>query len=209
MWKISNATSQSRNNVRLKIEKTMRNSSFVLGGVVALVSLAASQSPSSSQVPIGPAHRDTVFITKGELDKAATARANGAATGLASLGAVRAGDDRINVDVLQRSGSREEAPVSHKIVTEIYYILEGGGEIETGGEIPNPQPMTTATGDPVNPANIGPSIRGEKIVGGSTRHIAKGDVVMIPPNVPHRFKTLDGSITYMVVRVNPDYEKGK
>ncbi|HYM34737.1 MAG TPA: AraC family ligand binding domain-containing protein [Steroidobacteraceae bacterium] len=191
----------------------MRNSSFVLGGVVALVSLAASQSPPSSpvssQVPVGPAHRDTVFITKSELDKAATVRASGATTGLASLGAVRAGDDRINVDVLQRSGPREETPVSHKIVPEIYYILEGGGEIETGGEIPNPQPMTTPSGEPVNPANIGPSIRGEKMIGGATRHIAKGDVVMIPPNVPHRFKALDGSITYIVVRVNPGYEKGK
>jgi mannose-6-phosphate isomerase-like protein (cupin superfamily) len=122
---------------------------------------------------------------------------------------VRAGDDRINVDVLQRSGTREEGPVSHRLVTEIYYILDGAGEIETGGEIPDPKPMTTANGEPVNPANIGPSIRGDKIVGGTIRHISKGDVVMIPPNVPHRFKSLEGSITYMVVRMNPDYEKGK
>lgn len=189
----------------------MRALIVALGVIATSISTGAiSQSPpASSQVPIGPAHRDTVFITKSELDKAAEARTSGAAAALASLGAVRAGDDRINVDVLKRSGSREEAPVAHRLVTEIYYILEGGGDIETGGEIPSPQPMTTATGEPVNPANIGPSIRGEKIIGGATRHIAKGDVVMIPPNVPHRFKSLDGSITYMVIRMNPDFEKGK
>jgi mannose-6-phosphate isomerase-like protein (cupin superfamily) len=164
--------------------------------------------PAGNQVVIGPAQRDTVFITKEEFARVLTARAGGA-TGLASLGAVRAGDDRINVDVLQRSGTQAEAPVSHRIVTEIYYVLDGGGDIETGGAIPNSKPMVTASGEPVNPANIGPSIRGETIDGGTTRHIVKGDVVMIPPNVPHRFKSLDGSITYMVVRVNPDFEKGK
>ena len=184
---------------------------IVCGGLLSLISLSAiTQTPSpSSQVAIGPAHRDTVFITKDDFARALTVRAGGSATGLASLGAVRAGDDRINVDVLQRSGTREEGPVSHRLVTEIYYVLEGGGDIETGGEIPNPTPMTTANGEPVNPANIGPSIRGETIVGGTVRHITKGDAVMIPPNVPHRFKSFDGSITYMVVRINPGYEKGK
>jgi mannose-6-phosphate isomerase-like protein (cupin superfamily) len=189
----------------------MKNGITLLsGGLLSLVSaVAVTQTPPSSQVAIGPAHRDTVFITKDDFARAISVRASGSTTGLASLGAVRAGDDRINVDVLQRSGTREEGPVSHRLVTEIYYILDGAGEIETGGEIPDPKPMTTANGEPVNPANIGPSIRGDKIVGGTIRHISKGDVVMIPPNVPHRFKSLEGSITYMVVRMNPDYEKGK
>jgi mannose-6-phosphate isomerase-like protein (cupin superfamily) len=179
------------------------------GGMMSLIcAMAVTQTPPSSQVAIGPAHRDTVFITKDEFARAVTARTGGS-TGLASLGAVRAGDDRINLDVLQRNGAREEAPVSHNLVTEIYYVLDGGGDIETGGEISDPKPMLTTTGEPVNPANIGPSIRGEKIVRGTSRHITKGDVVMIPPGVPHRFKSLDGSITYMVVRMNPDYEKGK
>jgi mannose-6-phosphate isomerase-like protein (cupin superfamily) len=179
------------------------------GWLFLLAAGAVTQTPPSAQVAIGPAHRDTVVITKDELARAISARASGSTTGLASLGAVRAGDDRINVDVLQRSGTREEGPVSHNIVTEIYYVLDGGGDIETGGAIPDPKPMTTTNGEPVNPANIGPSIRGETIKGGTIRHIAKGDVIMIPPGVPHRFKSLDGSITYMVVRMNPDYEKGK
>jgi mannose-6-phosphate isomerase-like protein (cupin superfamily) len=180
------------------------------GGWMSLLSVGAvTQTPPSAQIAIGSAHRDTVFITKDELARAIAARAIGSTTGLASLGAVRAGDDRINVDVLQRSGAGEEGPVSHNVVTEIYYVLEGGGDIETGGVIPDPKPMTRANGEPVNPANIGPSIRGERITGGTIRHIAKGDVIMIPPGVPHRFKSLDGSITYMVVRMNPDYEKGK
>lgn len=45
--------------------------------------------------------------------------------------------------------------------------------------------------------------------GGTTRAVKAGDVIMIPPGVPHRFLSLDGFVTYMVVRVNPGFEKGR
>jgi mannose-6-phosphate isomerase-like protein (cupin superfamily) len=195
------------------MSKAMRGSvvGIVSGGLLSVISASAvAQTPRpSAQLAIEAAHRDAVFIAKDDFVRAIDARARGSSTALSSLGAVRAGDDRINVDVIQRRGTGAEGPVSHRVVTEIYYVLDGGGDIETGGEIPDAKPLTTANGEPVNPANIGPSIRGEQIVGGTARHITKGDVVMIPPNVPHRFKSLDGSITYMVVRMNPGYEKGR
>jgi mannose-6-phosphate isomerase-like protein (cupin superfamily) len=152
-----------------------------------------------------PASRDAVFIAKGDFEKVLAARAGG--TGLGVVGAVRAGDDRINVDVLRRDAP-DEGPVIHSVVTEIYYILEGGGDFATGGTLVDPQPMMK-DGKPSNPASIGPSLKGTSVNGGKTHHVAAGDVVMIPPGVVHGFVKLDGHVTYMVVRVNPDYEKGK
>jgi mannose-6-phosphate isomerase-like protein (cupin superfamily) len=146
-----------------------------------------------------------VFITKGDFQKSLDARIGG--KGMGALGAVRAGDDRINVDVLRRD-TPDEGPVTHAVVTEIYYITEGGGDFATGGTLVDPHPMMT-NGKPTNPASIGPSMKSDKAVGGATRHLVTGDVVMIPPGVVHGFTRLDGHVTYMVVRVNPGYERGK
>ena len=146
-----------------------------------------------------------MFIAHGDFQKALYARASG--KGMSAVGAIRAGDDRVNLDVLRRD-TLDEWPTVHQAVTEIYYILEGGGDFATGGTLNDPQPMLT-NGKPTNPASIGPSLKSEKSSGSSTHHVSAGDVVMIPPGVVHNFTKLDGHVTYMVVRVNPDYEKGK
>ena len=171
---------------------------------LAVLGLALAAGPAQSQA-ILPAQSDAVFLSKDDFAKALAARSAGSALGV--VGAVRAGDDRVNVDVLRRD-TPDEAPVVHKVVTEIYYVLEGGGDFATGGTLLDPKPMMT-NGKPTNPASIGPSEKGTKVSGGSTRHVAAGDVVMIPPGVVHGFTRLDGHVTYMVVRVNPGYEKGK
>ena len=173
--------------------------------VLTAMALSLTSSAVLAQAAILPAQRSAVFITKDDFAKALAARASGSALGV--VGAVRAGDDRINIDVLRRD-LPDEAPVTHDVVTEIYYILEGGGDFATGGTLLDPQPMMTM-GKPTNPASIGPSQKGTKVSGGATHHVATGDVVMIPPNIVHGFTKLDGHVTYMVVRVNPGYEKGR
>ena len=45
-------------------------------------------------------------------------------------------------------------------------------------------------------------MRGKSISGGTVRHVAKGDFVTIPANVPHWIKAIDGKeIIYLVVKV--------
>jgi glc operon protein GlcG len=44
-------------------------------------------------------------------------------------------------------------------------------------------------------------IRGTAIDGGTTRHLAKGDVVVVPNGLPHWFKLVDGPLLYYVVKV--------
>jgi Cupin len=50
----------------------------------------------------------------------------------------------------------------------------------------------------------GPGASGTAIQGGVSRRIKAGDVVVIPAGVPHWFSEIEGSITYVVVRVDPD-----
>jgi mannose-6-phosphate isomerase-like protein (cupin superfamily) len=86
--------------------------------------------------------------------------------------------------------------IAHETRTsEVYYILEGGGTLVTGGRIVNPRPV---------PANRSPGPRGEKIEGGVTRHVSKGDLIIIPGRTPHWWSSLDGDINYMIIRPDPD-----
>jgi mannose-6-phosphate isomerase-like protein (cupin superfamily) len=176
----------------------------VAGGTLLL---AASFAPQTGWSAEPPASRQVVFLTNDELARAVSAPSTTGMT-MASLGSVRADDDRISVDEIKRWDAAAEGPVSHTVVTEVYYILDGGGIMETGGTMTDPVPLLT-DGKPTNPASIGASLRGTKISGGSTHHVARGDVVMIPPGTPHRFLSLDEFVTYIVVRVNPGYERGK
>ena len=71
--------------------------------------------------------------------------------------------------------------------TEVHYILDGAATVVTGGTLlrpgPDAKPGTTPT-----------------IENGVARHVAKGDVVVIPAGTPHWYKDVDGSVTYLEVR---------
>lgn len=79
--------------------------------------------------------------------------------------------------------------------TELHYIIDGAGTVVTGGTLV-PRPGAAAKG----PAN-------NIIQGGETRHVTKGDVVVIPEGTPHWYKDVEGSITYLEVRFDVDLGK--
>ena len=54
------------------------------------------------------------------------------------------------------------------------------------------------------PANRSPGPRGEKIEGGVTRHVTKGDLIIIPGRTPHWWSSLDGDLNYMIIRPDPE-----
>ena len=109
--------------------------------------------------------------------------------------AVDAGSSRIGVAIVHRVIAEGSAAIVHDKVTEVYHVTAGGGTIVTGGTF-------TKTG-PLVSANLGPSARGTA-TGGQSRHVTVGDVVVIPPGVAHGFSTIDGSITYTVIRIDPN-----
>jgi mannose-6-phosphate isomerase-like protein (cupin superfamily) len=78
----------------------------------------------------------------------------------------------------------------HEKDTDVFYITEGSATFVTGG---------TADGQhTVSPGEI----RAPKIAGGEEHHLSKGDVIVIPPGVPHQFTAVEGPFLYFVVKVS-------
>ena len=88
--------------------------------------------------------------------------------------------------------SRREGPGMaeiHTRDTDIVHVLGGTATLVTGG-------MAT------NTKTIAPEeIRGDTISNGESRHLAPGDVVVIPNGVPHQFRDVTDPLTYYVVKV--------
>ena len=87
--------------------------------------------------------------------------------------------------------SRREAPGMaevHVTDTDIIYVLEGSATIVTGGTIDDGK--TIAAGE----------IRGAAIRGGVERVLSKGDVLVVPSNVPHWFTKVSKPFLYYVVK---------
>jgi mannose-6-phosphate isomerase-like protein (cupin superfamily) len=111
------------------------------------------------------------------------------------------GDYNVAVGVLQRGPTKPGAPVSainHAHVTEVYYILSGGGTLVTGGTVANVRPLP-AEGDIVKIA-VGPSNQGTFVEPAQTRKVGPGDVVIIPPGVYHGFSEVADHVHYLSVR---------
>ena len=78
----------------------------------------------------------------------------------------------------------------HQNYADVFYIVDGGATLMTGGEVVDPK--TTAPGE----------IRGAAVKGGMTQEVKAGDVVHIPAGTPHQMLVPDGStVTYFVVKV--------
>jgi mannose-6-phosphate isomerase-like protein (cupin superfamily) len=91
----------------------------------------------------------------------------------------------------------------HKGAVDIWYVVEGGGTLVTGGSLAGP--ITSLPNDVKwQPRSTTPNeLRAPSISGGDERHISKGDLVVIPPDVPHWVSKVDGEIVYLVVKVPP------
>ena len=77
----------------------------------------------------------------------------------------------------------------HEKDADIIYVLEGTTTFITGG--------TIVGGRPTDPGEI----RGTDVQGGDTRHLKKGDVIVVPKGIPHWFKDVSAPFLYYVVKV--------
>jgi mannose-6-phosphate isomerase-like protein (cupin superfamily) len=77
----------------------------------------------------------------------------------------------------------------HAKETDVFYVIDGAATLITGGTIVDGK--TTAPDQ----------IRGASIKGGQSRHIAKGDIITVPKGLPHWISAVEGSVTYVVVKV--------
>ena len=112
---------------------------------------------------------------------------------------IDAGGYRVGVFGVFRT---KDAPITATVhqtkVTETYYMLEGAGVLVTGGTLRTPaKPRQSTLGDWTDLGSDG-------IEGGVSRRLSKGDVVIIPGGVPHGWASVEGDVTYLIVRSDPD-----
>ena len=115
------------------------------------------------------------------------------------------GDYNIGVGVVHRARTKGQVlanGVEHSQISEVYHFIEGSGTLVTGGTLENAL-ETPADSQTVKVLN-GPSTGGGAIIGGVSRKVGPGDVVIIPPNTPHWYSEITSDqIVYLVIRVDP------
>lgn len=99
---------------------------------------------------------------------------------LATLRMVEGGKYNVNIRRIRNA----ETALVHPTTVDVWVVLEGSGTITTGGRLEN-----------------------GKIVGGTSHPLKAGDVEFIPANLPHGVSGVNGSITWLNIRWDVDWEK--
>jgi mannose-6-phosphate isomerase-like protein (cupin superfamily) len=121
---------------------------------------------------------------------------------LPNIRVVDAGGHHVAVGALYRTDSQPQPAAVHYKVSEVYYVLNGEATLVTGGTVVNPK--TRPAESPQVRQQDGPGTTGTAIDGGTSRQIKQGDVVIIPAGTPHWFSKINGSLAYVVIRVDPN-----
>jgi mannose-6-phosphate isomerase-like protein (cupin superfamily) len=73
----------------------------------------------------------------------------------------------------------------HQTEAEMFYVIDGAATMVTGGKLVDEKRTNAA------------NLSGTGIDGGTSRHIAAGDFIIVPENTAHWFSAIDGTLTLM------------
>ena len=73
----------------------------------------------------------------------------------------------------------------HETEAELFYVVDGSATLVTGGKLAG-EKRTNAE-----------NLTGTGIEGGESRHVARGDFVIVPDHTPHWFSKIDGTVVLM------------
>ena len=170
---------------------------FVFALSAAVPDVATAQKAASATKPL-PA----TYVSAADIQGNLSAAPNSATNPLPNIRVVDAGGYNVAVGAIHRPETPPGVAAVHFKVTEIYHVTDGAATLVTGGT------MVDAKTRPPDAISVkledGPGASGTAIQGGLSRRIKAGDMVVIPAGVPHWFSKIEGSITYVVVRVDPD-----
>lgn len=121
---------------------------------------------------------------------------------LPNIRVVDAGGHNLGIGVLYRTQDQTQTAALHYKVSEVYHVIQGSATLVTGGTLVNAK-IRAADSWQVKQED-GPGASGTAIEGGTARQLKAGDVVVIPAGTPHWFSKIDGSIAYLVVRIDPN-----
>jgi mannose-6-phosphate isomerase-like protein (cupin superfamily) len=140
---------------------------------LAAIGLSALSVRADAQAP-------STFKSEAELVGALKA----GATTPAMLTSAVSNDEQHRINLVRRT--KAAGAVAHAGFAELHHIVDGAGTLVVGGTLVR----STGGGGAAT------------IQGGESRAVAKGDVVLIPPGVPHWYKEIGGAgtVTYLEVR---------
>jgi mannose-6-phosphate isomerase-like protein (cupin superfamily) len=148
----------------------------------------------AQRMPIGAA-----FLTGGEIGVVREK-----ATGDIQMLVSDAGKYNVGLATMRRKATGQpERPIVHAQVTEVYYVTDGSAVISTGGTVTDAQNLPADNN--VVKVLAGPTTMGGTLHNAEKRSISKGDFVVIPPGVQHSFDSIDGSIEYLIIRIDADH----
>jgi mannose-6-phosphate isomerase-like protein (cupin superfamily) len=142
------------------------------------------------------------YVSAEDIQANLGAAPNAATNPQPNIRVVDVGGYNVAVGVIHRPQTPPGVVAVHFKVTEIYHVMDGAGTLVTGGTMVNAK--TRPADSTAVKLEDGPGASGTSIQGGVTRRIKAGDVVVIPAGVPHWFSEIEGSITYVVMRVDPN-----
>ena len=173
-------------------------------GLLALLFALFAAAPNAAAPQNAPSSASSLpatYVSAADIQANLNGAPNSATNPLPNIRVVDAGGYNVAVGVIHRPQTPPGVVAVHYKVTEIYHVTDGGATLVTGGA------MVNAKERPADAISVkledGHGASGTSIQGGVTRKIKAGDVVVIPTGVPHWFSQIDGSITYVVVRVDP------
>ena len=91
---------------------------------------------------------------------------------------------------LRRETAAEEGAGTHGKKADLYLIRSGEATLTTDGELINPKAAGGNEGD----------VDGSGIRNGKSRLVRAGDVVFIPPGVPHQITAVNGEVQFLLFR---------
>ena len=139
---------------------------------------AALMGGSAAAAPAPPAPQssttDVTFLSQADLTALAAKAPSLGTPGQANISQplVRVAPYNVNLEFRPIGGPASVHPAS----AELFFVAQGSGVLTTGGQL-------------MRPAGGPPSIQG-----GVTRRVAKGDLFLVPANLPHAFTDSDGSL---------------
>lgn len=148
----------------------------------ALLCLAPVVAEAQSTTTGPPAPRDRALDLP--LDMLQAVARELAAKGQITQRVIEGGTFSVNV----RHIAGAETALQHGKIAEVWVVRDGSGTVATGGTLVDAQP-----------GNAPGELRGSGIRSGVERVIKAGDLVYIPPGVPHGIRESSG-ITYLNIR---------
>ena len=160
---------------------------FALAALVAVSLIAAAsgysvsaQSPAPTPVrPPAPTDKAGYWGAAGMQDIWKELEAKGILNNRVAEG----GSFSINIRIV----TSKDAPLVHASTADVWIAVEGSATVVTGGKLTDGK-LRPNTDD----------VAGTAIVGGIDQPIKPGDIVYVPPGVPHGFKDIKGFRGYLI-----------